>query len=101
MTPDRKMPFFFSVEHITKPYPTKLIYGVRFIGVVYYFMKSIGLDDCVQLDGNPVIDPDIFANICLVITEIENEYKRVPPVETFNLEIHDMLVQAKNPGYDE
>jgi len=68
---------------------------------VYYFQKSIGLDDCVQLDANPAIEPDIFGNMCLVITEIENEYKRVPAIEVINLNIHQILLKAQNAKYED
>ena len=94
-------PFFFSVKHIIKPFATKLIYGIKYNGLDYFLIKTLGTNDCEHLDSNPVIDQPTYKKICDVITAIEKEYKKTPPIEYINLDIHDILVNMKNPRYQD
>ena len=93
-------PFFFSVRHIIKPYATKLIYGIRYNHMDYFLIKTLGVNDCEHLDNHPFIDQGIYDKICDVITAIEKEYKKTPPIEFINIEIHNILVKMKNPRYE-
>ena len=101
MNPIKDQPVFFSVKHIIKPARTKLIYGVRYKGLDYFLFKSFGLNDCEQLDNNPKLAPKIFKTMCDVITEIEKEYNRTPPLEFINMDVFNILVKAKNPRYED
>ena len=100
MTPPPDQPFFFSVKHIIKPFSTKLIYGVRVNELDYFLIKTLGINDCDRLDDNPGLDPETFNTICDVITEIEKEYNKTPPLEFINIDIFNMLVHLKNPKYN-
>jgi len=99
--PDPNTPYFFSVNHITMPFPTKLIYGIKFKGLIYYLYKSLGIEDCEQLDNHQKLEAGIFKRMCDVITAIEIEYKRIPPIQYINLDIFNILVRADNPGFFE
>ena len=102
MTPNpNNLPFFFSVNHIIKPYNTRLIYGVRVNDINYFLFKTHGVNDCEQLDDNPKLDPETFNTICEVITEIEKEYKKTPPMEFINMDVFNILVKARNPRFDD
>ena len=101
ITEKYNFPHFFSVYHIVKPSPTKLIYGVKFKNIGYYFFKSIEVNDCEQLDPNPPLEVEVFENICKVITEIEKHYKRAPVIKDINLDIFNILIKAENPGYND
>jgi hypothetical protein len=101
MDPIKDPPFFFSVKHIIKPVRTKLIYGVRYKDLDYFLFKTFGLNDCQQLDDNPKLHPDIFNTMCEVITEIEKEYNKTPPLEFINMDVFNILVRTKNPRYDD
>jgi len=87
--------YFFSVNHVTKPFSTKLIYGISLNNVSYYLCKSPGINDCEQLDDNPPFDPAILDEICAVITEVEKEFKKSPSLEVLNLEIFRKLTERK------
>jgi hypothetical protein len=91
--------FFFSVRHIIKPFATKLIYGIRYNGLDYFLIKTLGINDCEHLDSHPMIDQPAYDKICDVITAIEKEYKKTPPIEFINLELHNILVKMANPRY--
>jgi hypothetical protein len=101
MNPINDQPLFFSVKHIISPIKTKLIYGIRFKDLDYFLYKTFGLNDCEQLDSNSKLDPEIFNMMCEVITEIEKEYNRTPPLEFINMDVFNILVNAKNPRYEE
>ena len=92
-------PFFFSVKHIIKPFATKLIYGIKYNNLDYFLIKTLGVNDCEHLDSQPRIDQPTYDKICDVITVIEKEYKKTPPIEYINIEIHNILVKLKNPRY--
>jgi hypothetical protein len=38
--------------------------------------------------------------MCEVITEIEKEYKKTPPLEFINMDVFNILVRVKNPRYE-
>lgn len=99
MNPINEQPLFFSVNHIITPVKTRLIYGIRYKELEYFLHKTFGLNDCEQLDGNSKLDPEIFNTMCEVITEIEKEYNKTPPLEFINMDIFNILVEAKNPRY--
>lgn len=97
-------PFFFSVNHIIKPFNTKLIYGVRYHEMDYFLLKTIGIEECEQLDSNSHLDTEVLVMICEVITRIEKEYKRAPPLEYINMDVFNILfnqeyVEIKKNGY--
>ena len=87
--------YFFSVNHITKPFSTKLIYGISLNNISYYLCKSPGINDCEQLDDNASLDPDVFEEVCIVITEVEKEFKKSPGLESLNMEIFRKLTTRK------
>ncbi|MDB5140871.1 MAG: hypothetical protein JWR12_2787 [Mucilaginibacter sp.] len=88
---------FFSVKHITKELSAKLIYGIHLNTFDYFLSKSLGLNDCEQLDSNPQLDADLLDVICTVITEVENKYKKRPTLELINNEIFRILGRIRNP----
>lgn len=87
--------YFFSVNHITKPFSTKLIYGISLNNISYYLCKSPGMNDCEQLDDNPPFEPAILEEICVIITEVEKEFKKGPSLEFLNLEIFRKLTERR------
>jgi len=93
--------FFFTVNHIIKPYSGKLIYGIRYNDLEYFMFKSFGINDCEQLDSNPQPGPGIFNAMCEVITEIEKGYSKTPPLENINIDVLNILLRAENQKYDE
>ena len=101
MNPINAQPLFFSVKHIITPVKTKLIYGIRYKDLDYFLYKTFGLSDCEQLDGNSKLEPETFNTMCEVITEIEKEYKKTPPLEFINMDVFNILVNAKNPRYED
>jgi hypothetical protein len=101
MNPINDQPVFFSVKHIITTVRTKLIYGIRHKDLDYFLYKTLGLNDCEQLDGNPKLDPEVFNIMCEVITEIEKEYKKIPPIEFINMDVFNILVNAKNPRFED
>jgi len=92
-------PVFFSVKHIIKPFATKLIYGIKYNNLDYFLIKTLGVNDCEHLDSQPMIDQPTYDKICDVITVIEKEYKKTPPIEYINIDIHNIVVKMKNPRY--
>jgi hypothetical protein len=84
-------PIFFSVSHIIKPYNTKLIYGIKYHELDYFLLKTLGVEDCEQLDNNSRLDPDVLDKICEVITQVEKEYKKAPPLEYINMDVFNIL----------
>lgn len=99
MYPINDQPLFFSVTHIITPVRTKLIYGVRYKDLDYFLHKTFSRNDCQQLDSNPKLSPEIFNTMCEVITEIEKEYNKTPPLEFINMDVFNILVNTKNPRY--
>jgi hypothetical protein len=92
MTPNNNnIPFFFSVKHIIKPHTSKLIYGIRYNETDYFIQKTHGVNDCERLDDNLGLDAKALKKICDVISEIEKEYKKKPPLEFINMDIFKIL----------
>ena len=84
-------PLFFSVNHIIKPFNTKLIYGIRYHELDYFLLKTLGIEECEQLDNNSRLDAEVLGKICEVITQIEKEYKKAPPLEYINMDVFNIL----------
>jgi len=92
MTPNNSnIPFFFSVKHIIKPHTSKLIYGIRYHDTDYFIQKTHSVNDCERLDDNPRLDTRVLKMICDVISQIEKEYKKIPPLEFINMDIFKIL----------
>jgi hypothetical protein len=100
MIPGDNNPFFFSVKHIINPSVSKVIYGIRYHETDYYIQKTLSMNDCEQLDNNPQIDIQELSVICSVISEIEKEYKKTPPLEYINIDIFNILAGYRNANYD-
>ena len=88
--------FFFSVNHIIKPFNAKLIYGIRYRELDYFLLKTFGMEECEQLDNNPQLSPEISHKMCEVITKIEKEYKKAPPLEFINMDVFNILVKDEH-----
>lgn len=92
MTPNNNNPaFFFSVKHIIKPHTSKLIYGIRYNETEYFIQKTHSVSDCERLDDTPRLDARILKKICDVISQIEKDYKKIPPLEFINMDIFRVL----------
>lgn len=88
-------PIFFSVSHIIKPFNTKLIYGVRYRELDYFLLKTLGVEECEQLDNNSRLDANVLNKICEVITQVEREYKKAPPLEFINMDVFNILFKEE------
>ena len=88
-------PIFFSVSHIIKPFNTKLIYGVRYRELDYFLLKTLGIEECEQLDNNSRLDSEILDKICEIITQVEKEYKKAPPLEYINMDVYNILFKEE------
>jgi hypothetical protein len=93
--------YFFSVNHITKPFSTKLVYGISLNSKNYFLGKTIGINECEQLDSNPLLAPVVLDEICKIMTEIENAYKQRPSLEFINSEIFKILGRIRNTAVRE
>jgi len=91
--------YFFSVARITKDYPDKFIYSVLLNVKTYYLSKTIGVNDCHQLDDNPVLDGIVFNELCEILTEIEREYERKPSVDFINQQIFTILGRIRSTKF--
>lgn len=89
-------PFLFSVSHIIKPFNTKLIYGIRYHELDYFLLKTLGVEECEQLDSNSRLDAEVLDKICEVITQIEKEYKTAPPLEYVNMDVFNILFKEED-----
>ncbi|MFB9841870.1 hypothetical protein [Mucilaginibacter ginsenosidivorans] len=101
MIPTEDPPFYFSVNHIIKPHASKLIYGIRYHEVEYFILKTHGINDCEQLDSNAALKPEIMEKICGVISAIEQDYKKAPPLEFINIEIFNILARDRDSDNSE
>lgn len=101
MIPTDDPPFYFSVNHIIKPHASKLIYGVRYRELEYFILKTHGINDCEQLDNNPALKPDVIEKICHVISAIEKDYKKAPPLDFINIEIFNILTKGRETDHPE
>jgi hypothetical protein len=98
MKPTVNLTFFFSVNQIIRSGNTKYIYGVRFKGHNHFIMKSLGQNDCRQLD-NESLEAEAIKKICDVITRIECDYKASPPLDLINFDIYSILTGTESsPG---
>ena len=79
--------YFFSIIHVTKQPPDKLIYGVLINSESYYLAKTIGIEDCIQLDSRPALDHALLLEICDIMTRFEVAYQQYPSLEFINAEI--------------
>jgi hypothetical protein len=52
------------------------------------------------VDSNPQIDMQALSAICSVMSEIEKEYKKTPPLEYINIDIFNILARYRNANYD-
>ncbi|MDB5011362.1 MAG: hypothetical protein JWR67_3329 [Mucilaginibacter sp.] len=89
---------FFSVKHITQEHDIKFIYGISLNTHNYFISKSVNINDCEQLDNNPVLDIELLNEICEVITELEIRYQKRPSLEFMNKEIFKILGRRRNPN---
>ena len=96
MTSSDDPPFFFSINHIIRPHASKIIYGVRYQNLEYFIMKTHSTNDCEQLHSNPALQPGVMEKICDVISAIEKDYKKTPPLELINMEIFNILVKGRD-----
>jgi len=79
--------FFFTVNHITRPQGAKLIYGISLNNLSYYVSKSPGINDCEQLDSNPTLDSGMIDEICIILSEMENDRKKGLSLASINKQI--------------
>lgn len=79
--------YFFSIVHVTRQANAKLIYGLLLNSEIYYLSKSLGLNDCVQLDSHALLQPELLDEICEIITTFETAYEKYPSLEFVNEEI--------------
>jgi hypothetical protein len=100
MKPILNMHFFFSVTQIIKPQGNRIIYGVHYGGQDYFILKSLGMHNCEQLDSKARLNEDVIHTMCKVITTIESDYKKTPPLEFINFDIYSQLVRLQNPDFD-
>jgi hypothetical protein len=82
---------FFSVARITKEYPDRLVYTISLNNKAYYLSKTIGINDCQQLDANLKLENELFNELCEILTEIELEYQRNPSTDFINQQIFKIL----------
>lgn len=87
--------FFFTVNHITRRDDAKLIYGISLNNLSYYVSKSIGVNDCEQLDSNPVLDQVMMDEICTILSEVENDHKKTPTLAWINQQIFTIRGKMK------
>ena len=86
---------FFTVTHISRPYGTKIIYGICLNNRAYYISKSPGVDDCEQLDSHPALANEVIVEICVILTEIENEHKKGSSLARINQQIFTIRGKMK------
>jgi len=79
--------YLFSIIHITKQSADTLIYGMLLNTHIYYLSKSLGRNDCVQLDSNAALNLDLLTEICDIMTKFEMKYQKYPSLEFINNEI--------------
>jgi len=84
---NKNQTYFFSIVHVTKQPPDKLIYGILINLKSYYLSKTIGIEDCAQIDSQPVLDHALLLEICDIMTRFEVAYQEYPSLEFINVEI--------------
>jgi hypothetical protein len=93
---NNNLTYFFSIVHVTKLLPDKLIYGVLINSESYYLSKTIGIEDCTQIDSRPPLDHALLLEICDIMTRFEVAYQQYPSLEFINVEIIKALEQIRN-----
>ena len=92
-----KETYYFSVIHITRDLPDKMIYGVLINCDHYYLSKSLGINDCMQLDSQPKLIRALLDEMCELLTRFELLYLDYPALEWINLEIIKALALNRCP----
>ncbi len=90
--------YFFSVSHITSQAGNQLIYGINLNDDPYYFSKTLGANDCKQIDSQTLLDAAVLDELCSIITEIELAYQTRPSLALINLDIFQILGRIRNPS---
>lgn len=96
MIPQDEPPIFFTIKHIITPPASKLIYSIGYRDADYLIMKTPAKKDCEQLDHRPPLEQSVLRLICEVISEIERDYKKTPPLEFVNLDVFRILERIKH-----
>jgi len=91
-----EIPIFFTIKHIITPPTSKLIYSIGYHAADYLIMKTPAKNDCEQLDHNPPLKQAVLTMICEIISEIERDYKKTPPLEFVNLDVFRILERIKH-----
>lgn len=91
-------PYFFFVSHITTHAGNQLIYGIKLNNDPYYFSKTLGINDCKQIDSHDLLDTAVLDELCSIITEIELAYQTRPSLELINEDICQILGRIRNPS---
>jgi hypothetical protein len=89
--------YYFSIIHITKQLPDKLIYGILINSENYYINKSFGVNDCGRLDSHPLLTQTLLFEICEILTRLEIRHQHYPELETINQEIANELAINRVP----
>ncbi|MCC8426404.1 hypothetical protein [Mucilaginibacter sp. UR6-11] len=87
--------YFLSIVHITKQAPDHLIYGILINDKSYYLSKTVGLNDCRQLDNRVALEDDLMQEVCEIITSFEKIYQEYPSLDFINREIIKSLVRLR------
>jgi hypothetical protein len=77
----------YSVARVTKASPDKFIYSVPIDNQMYFISKSVGADDCAQIDGHLALDTLIFHELCEVLKGIERDCHKRRSLDIINREI--------------
>jgi hypothetical protein len=96
MIPPDEPPLFFTIKHIITLPEAKLIYNIVYRNTDYLIMKTPAKNDCEQLDYHPSLEKALLNTICEVISEIEGDYKKTPPLEFVNLDVFRILERIKH-----
>ena len=89
--------YFFSVSHITSQADNQLIYGINLNNDAYYFSKTLGVNDCKQLDSHTALDNFVLDELCSIITKIELAHQTRPSLVLINQHIFEILGSRRNP----
>lgn len=79
--------YYFSINHVTKQLPNRRIYGVLINSENYYLSKSVGINNCIQLDSRPLMVHTLLDEIGGILTGFEVLYSKCPELELLNLQI--------------
>jgi len=92
--------YFFSILHVTRQSGAKLIYGLLLNSEIYYLSKSLGRNDCAQLDNHALLQPDLLDEICGIISTFETAYEKYPSLEFVNEEIIREVAAIRKLGLE-